>query len=156
MLYSQHYNKDLWSLYTQFIPYIIRTQYWSRVKVKSFFLGVFCSFPFYTLTFKNHATCILLLSVRLSLSTPCKLFGKFWWNLVYRKITLCRRAYDKKSLVQLFFKELRPLDFAFSSNYTLSLQLLLNSLGDFDETWYKERSHYIDVHNMREALSIYF
>jgi hypothetical protein len=29
---------------------------------------------------------------------------------------------------------------------TLSLQHRLNPLGDFDETWYKERSHIGDVH----------
>jgi hypothetical protein len=37
----------------------------------------------------------------------------------------------------------------------LSLQLLLNPLGDFDETWYKQRSHYLDVHIVRLVLSNY-
>jgi hypothetical protein len=31
-------------------------------------------------------------------------------------------------------------------------QLLLNSLGDFFETWYKERSQCVDVHITREML----
>jgi hypothetical protein len=39
---------------------------------------------------------------------------------------------------------------------TLSLQLLLNPLRDFDETWYKERSHGVDVHILRGPLSYYF
>jgi hypothetical protein len=29
-------------------------------------------------------------------------------------------------------------------------------LGDFDETWYKGRSHYVDVHIIRATLSNYF
>jgi hypothetical protein len=28
--------------------------------------------------------------------------------------------------------------------------------GNVDETWYKERSHYVDMHIVREALSSYF
>ena len=39
---------------------------------------------------------------------------------------------------------------------TLSLQLLLNPLRDFDETWYKGRSHYVDVHIVKGPLSYYF
>jgi hypothetical protein len=39
---------------------------------------------------------------------------------------------------------------------TLSLQLLLNPLRDFDETWYKERSHCVDVHIIRGPLSHHF
>jgi hypothetical protein len=38
----------------------------------------------------------------------------------------------------------------------LSSQLLLNPSGDFDETWYKERSHCVDVHIIRGALSNIF
>jgi hypothetical protein len=30
--------------------------------------------------------------------------------------------------------------------FTLSSQLLLNPLGDFDKTWYKGSSQYVDVH----------
>jgi hypothetical protein len=37
---------------------------------------------------------------------------------------------------------------------TLSFQLLINALGDFDETWHKESSHCVDVHIIREALII--
>jgi hypothetical protein len=29
-------------------------------------------------------------------------------------------------------------------------------MGDFDENWYKERSHCVDVHVVRVALSNYF
>jgi hypothetical protein len=46
-------------------------------------------------------------------------------------------AYYKGSPVQLFFKDLRPVDLAVSLKNILSSQLF----GDFDETWYKERSH---------------
>ena len=88
--------------------------------------------------------------------TPPKPFEGFWWNLVQRKITLCRCAYYKGTPVLLLPKELQPLDLAFSVKSTLSLQLLLNSLGDFDETWYKERSHCVDVHIIRGPLSNYF
>jgi hypothetical protein len=35
----------------------------------------------------------------------------------------------------------------------LSSQVLLNLLGDFNETWYKERSHYVDMHIIRGGLS---
>jgi hypothetical protein len=35
---------------------------------------------------------------------------------------------------------------------TLSSQLLLNPLGDYDETWYKERSYCVDVHVLKRAL----
>jgi hypothetical protein len=76
--------------------------------------------------------------------------------LVQRKISLCEYTYCKRNPVQSFLKELRPLDLAFSLKNTLSLQLLLNTLDDFDETWYKERSHCVDVHIVREALSNYF
>jgi hypothetical protein len=40
---------------------------------------------------------------------------------------------------------------AFSLKNTL--QLLLKPLGDFDENWYKERSHCVDVHIVRGTLS---
>jgi hypothetical protein len=56
----------------------------------------------------------------------------------------------------LFLKELQPLDLPFSLKNTLSMQLLLNPLGDFDETWNKERSHCVDVHIVKGALSNYF
>jgi hypothetical protein len=85
-------------------------------------------------------------------STPPKSFLGFWWNLVQRKITLYRCAYCKGSPVQLFFKMLQTLDLAF----TLSLQFLLKSLEDFDETWYKERSHCVDVYIVRGILSNHF
>jgi hypothetical protein len=39
---------------------------------------------------------------------------------------------------------------------TLSLQLVLNPLRDFDETWYKERSHCVDKRIIRGPLSYYF
>jgi hypothetical protein len=39
---------------------------------------------------------------------------------------------------------------------TLSLQLLLNPIDEFDGTWYKERLHCIDVHIIRGALSNYY
>ena len=89
-------------------------------------------------------------------ATPPKPFEGFWWNLVHRKITLCRCAYCKGTLVLLLSKELWPLDLAFSLKSTLSLQLLLNPLGDFYETWYKKRSHCVDVHIIRGPLSNYF
>jgi hypothetical protein len=54
--------------------------------------------------------------------------------------------------VQSLLKELWPLEVAFSLKNTF-LQFLLNPFGDFDETWYKERSHCVDVHIIREALS---
>ena len=85
-------------------------------------------------------------------ATPPKPFEGFWWNLVQRKITLCRCAYCKGTLVLLLSKELWPLHLAFSLNSTLSLQLLLNPLGDFYETSYKERSHCVDVHIIRGPL----
>jgi hypothetical protein len=47
------------------------------------------------------------------------------------------------------------LDFAFSLKNTVSLQVLLNLLGDFDETWYKERSDCLHVHIVRGAVSNY-
>jgi hypothetical protein len=53
---------------------------------------------------------------------------------------------------QLFIKELWPLDLAFSLKNTLSSQLPLSCLEDFDETKYKERSHCGDVHIVRGAL----
>ena len=40
--------------------------------------------------------------------------------------------------------------------FTLSSQLLLNPWGDFDETWYKERSQCGDVHIARGVLSNVF
>jgi hypothetical protein len=45
-----------------------------------------------------------------------------------------------------------PLDLASWKN-TLSSQLLLNSLGYFDETWYKKRSHCVDMHIKKGNLS---
>jgi hypothetical protein len=53
---------------------------------------------------------------------------------------VCRCVSRKGSPIQLFFKELQPLDLAFSLKNNLSLQVL-NFFGDFDETWYKGRSH---------------
>jgi hypothetical protein len=76
--------------------------------------------------------------------------------LEQRKIILCRCAYCKRNRIQSFYKELRPLDLAFSLKNTLSFQLLLNPLGDFDETWYKETSHSVDEHNVRGTLSKFF
>ena len=120
-------------------------------------------YHFYTPAFKNVGVLCYTAVVRLSvcpldfvLVTPPKPFEGFWWNLVQRKITLCRCAYYKGTPVLLLPKELQPLDLAFSVKSTLSLQLLLNSLGDFDETWYKERSHCVDVHIIRGPLSNYF
>jgi hypothetical protein len=74
-------------------------------------------------------------------------------KLKERKISMWRCAY-KGSTFQLFLKELRPLTCLFF--FFLSLHLLLNPLGDFDETWYQERSHYVDVHIVRVALSNFF
>jgi hypothetical protein len=37
---------------------------------------------------------------------------------------------------------------------TLSSQLVLNHVGDFNETWYKERPHCVDVHFVREPCPI--
>jgi hypothetical protein len=48
------------------------------------------------------------------------------------------------------------MELAFSLKNTLSLQLLLNPLGNFNETWYKERSYCKNVHILSEALSNYF
>jgi hypothetical protein len=43
------------------------------------------------------------------------------------------------------------------TGYTVySSQLLLNPLGDFNENWYKEGSHCVDVHIIRGTLSNYF
>jgi hypothetical protein len=48
------------------------------------------------------------------------------------------------------------MDLTFSLKNTLSFQLLLNPLEDFDETWYKERSHHVDVYIVRGAQSNFF
>jgi hypothetical protein len=61
-------------------------------------------------------------------------FGDFDETWYRKKITLCRCSYCKGSPVQLFFKELRPLDLSFSLKNILSSQVLLNLLGDFNET----------------------
>jgi hypothetical protein len=74
--------------------------------------------------------------------------------LAQRKITLWKCSYSKGSHVQLFFKELQPLDLVFSLKNTLSLQLLLGisiKLGTK-----KARSHCGDVHSVRGALCNYF
>jgi hypothetical protein len=63
-----------------------------------------------------------------------------------------RRANCKGSPVQLFFKEIWTMDLAFSLKNLLSLQLLLNPLGDFGETLYREGSHCGVLHILREAL----
>ena len=56
----------------------------------------------------------------------------------------------------MFLKELGPFDLGFSMQNTLSSQLLLNPWEDFDETWYKERSQFGDVHIVRGVLSDIF
>jgi hypothetical protein len=58
--------------------------------------------------------------------------------------------------MQLFVKELGPMDLAFSLKNTLSSQLLLNPVEDFDETWYKKRLHCADMHIIMGALSNFF
>jgi hypothetical protein len=88
-------------------------------------------------------------------ATPLKPFEGFWWNLVHRKITLCRCAYCKGSPVQLFFKELQPLDLAFSMKNTLSSQFILNPLEDFHETSQKEKTQWGGMHIVREDLIIF-
>ena len=131
------------------------------------FMITIYQYCFYTPAFKNVGvlcyTAVVRPSVHLSVcpldfvfATPPKPFEGFWWNLVQRKTTLCRCAYYKGTPVPSLSKELQPLDLAFSVKSTLSLQLLLNPLGDFDETWYKERSHCVDVHIIRGPLSNYF
>jgi hypothetical protein len=67
-------------------------------------------------------------------------------------IALCRCAYSKGSPVQLFLKDVQPLDLALFLKNTLSLLLLRNPSGDFDETWYEERSHCVDVHIVKGTL----
>jgi hypothetical protein len=81
-----------------------------------------------------------------------KPFWGFLCNLVKRKSTLCECAYCKGSPVQSFSKELKRLDLAFSLKNTLFLQVLLNPLGDFNETWYKEGQNFVDVHDIKRAL----
>jgi hypothetical protein len=81
---------------------------------------------------KTWAYAVPLSSVHVSISPfhfvfgiASKPFGGFLWNLVQRKITLCRCAYCKRNPIQLFNKELLPLDLAFSmKNCKSSLTLL--------------------------------
>jgi hypothetical protein len=56
------------------------------------------------------------------------------------------------SPVQRYLKELCTLDLTFSLKNALSSQLLLNPLGDFDKTWYKERSQCAGVHITKEMM----
>jgi hypothetical protein len=65
-------------------------------------------------------------------------FNETWYK---EKYLLCRCAYHKGKPVQLFFKELQPLDLLFFPKNALSSQVLLYPSGDFDENWFKERSH---------------
>jgi hypothetical protein len=60
----------------------------------------------------------------------------------------------REALSNFFFYEI-PVPHALALN-TISSQLLLNPMGDFDETWYKERSHCVDVHIVRRARLIIF
>ena len=62
--------------------------------------------------------------------TPLGDFDKTWY--VQRMSTTCRCVYSKGNPVQLFLKELWPLDLTFSWKNTLS-SLLLNLLRDFDK-----------------------
>jgi hypothetical protein len=81
-------------------------------------------------------------------------FNEIWYN----ERSQCGDVHIvlKGNPIQLFFKELRPQEVAFSLKNTLSLQLLLNPLDVFDKTWYKERSHCVDVQIVRGTLSNFF
>jgi hypothetical protein len=64
-----------------------------------------------------------------------------------RKITVCRHEYYEGDSVKLFVKELRRMDLIFEKYFALATAP--KPYGRFDETWYKGKSHYADVHIVR-------
>ena len=65
----------------------------------------------------------------------------------------CDQILDHFHVLALSVGILWYICIACTVHVTLSSQLLLNLLGDFNETWYKERSHIEDVHVFKKMQS---